>query len=138
MPTFAVFDEMQVMDAMTNIDQYQKIELHGSYFQDCENETQVLDRIQDLVPVSCGHLKYWMGTDLGFSQDPSEILLFEESEDEVLKLILRIHAKRVPYPVVSEIISFIDKIYSPSGIGTDRGSNGISVEQDLLNLDKFK
>lgn len=57
---------------------------------------------------------------------------------ETLTLVLRIHAEQVPYPVISEIIALVDRVYSPVGLGVDRGGNGMSVVQELMGLDKFR
>lgn len=40
--------------------------------------------------------------------------------------------------LISDIIALIDRVYSPLGIGIDRGGNGAAVEQELQRLDKYR
>lgn len=79
-----------------------------------------------------------MGADTGYTNDPSEVTVWREVEDEVMRLVFRLHATHVPYPALAEIIALIDRYYNPRGIGIDNGGNGMSVVQDLKNLDKFR
>ena len=95
------------------------------------------ERLESLLLLAGGGGKYWLGGDLGYTNDPTELLLFEEDENGVLSLLLRVHAEHVPYPVISDLISLIDRVYNPLGIGLDRGGNGAAVEQELQRLDKY-
>ena len=137
MPTYGTFNVKQVMNAVTDIHEYKQVKLHGSMLEDCLTERQVRERLEALLNLTGGNGRCWLGGDLGYANDPTELLVFEEDEDDVLWLILRVHAERVPYPAISEIISLIEKVYTPEALGIDRGGNGTAVEQDLLQLDKY-
>lgn len=138
MPTYGAFNTAEVLRAITDIPRYRKVDIHGEMLADCTSELAVRERLEDCLAATPSPGTYWLGGDLGYTSDPTELLLFEEGENEVLSLVLRVHAERVPYPQISELIALIDQLYSPAGIGIDRGGNGTSVEQELLHLDKFR
>ena len=137
-PTFGAFDINHVLRAVIDISEYRKVEINGDMFADCVDESQVRDRLLTLLNLPGGHGKYWMGCDLGYTSDPTELLVFQEDDDETLSLVVRVHAERVAYPNIAEMIGMIDRIYNPVGIGLDRGGNGAGVEHELLHLDKFQ
>ena len=137
-PSYGAFNAAQVVKAVKDLPDYRRVDILGESLDACDGERQVRDRLQTLLNLPGGQGAYWLGADLGYTADPSEILLFEEAEDETLSLILRVHAEHVPYPMISEVIAIIDRLYSPQGLGLDRGGNGTAVEQELLHLDKFR
>jgi len=151
-PSYGAFDTEHVIRAMVKIGDYRKRTITGEDIKDCEDEEAIRTRIETILRLGSatqrpqgsqrgilGTACYWLGGDLGYTSDPTELLLLEEDpETETLTLILRIHAEHVAYPVISEIIALIDRLYSPQGIGVDRGGNGMSVVQELLGLDKYK
>jgi len=137
-PTFGAFEITHVLRAVTDITEYRKVEINGDMFADCAGESQVRDRMLTVLNLPGGHGRYWMGCDLGYTSDPTELLIFEENDDEILSLVVRVHAERVAYPFLAEMIGMIDRIYNLTGIGIDRGGNGTAVEQELLHLDKFQ
>ena len=57
----------------------------------------VRERLETLLNLPGGHGRFWMGGDLGYTNDPTELLLFEEDKDEELSLVLRVHAEHVAY-----------------------------------------
>ena len=138
MPTYGAFNVAEVLRAVTDIPEYRKVEIRGELLNDCANEQEVRSRLESILALSGGPGRYWLGGDLGYTSDPTELLLFSEDGDEALSLVLRVHAERVPYPMISEIIALIDQVYDPVGIGIDRGGNGAGVEQELLHLDKYR
>jgi len=138
MPTYGAFNVAEVSRAVDEIPDYRKVEISGELLADCADEAEVRGRLETALALSGCPGRYWLGGDLGYTSDPTELLLFEENEKEVLTLVLRVHAERVPYPMISEMIALIDQVYSPVGLGIDRGGNGASVEQELLHLDKYQ
>ncbi|MHB9036178.1 MAG: hypothetical protein ACYC64_05895 [Armatimonadota bacterium] len=79
--------------------------------------------------------------DLGYTNDPTEIVVFREEEIEgrqVMVLVLRVHMEHVSYPHISQVIALLDRYFSAAGIGLDNGGNGLAVVQELLTLDKYK
>jgi hypothetical protein len=137
MPTYGAFNLKQIQNAVTEVDDYKLVKIHGSALDDCKTESAVHERLQSLLGLDGGHGRCWLGGDLGYANDPTELLVFEEDEDEALWLVLRVHAERVPYPAISEMIALIDAVYAPVGLAIDRGGNGTAVEQELLQLDKY-
>ncbi len=138
MPSYCAFNISQVMRSLAEIPEYQMVKIDGESLTGLNSEQEVRERLEMLLNLPGKHGKFWLGADLGYVSDPTEILLFEESGDGILSLVLRIHAEKVAYPSISEIISIVDRVYSPTGLGIDRGGNGTAVEHELLNLDKFR
>jgi hypothetical protein len=137
-PTYGAFDARKVGEATKDLPDYRRIDLWAEAFDGCRGDHAVRDRLQDLLNLSGGHGVYWLGADLGYTSDPSEVLLFEEDKQGIVSLLLRVHATHVPYPVIAEVIAVIDRVYQPRGLGLDQGGNGRAVEQDLLSLSKFQ
>ncbi len=138
-PTYGAFDPAQVIAALVNVKDYRKVSITGDALRNCDSESKIRLRLQNLLHLTTRKGTYWVGGDLGYTSDPTELLMFEEDErKETLTLVLRIHAEQVPYPVITEIIALVDRVYSPVGIGVDRGGNGMSVVQELLGLDKYR
>ena len=138
-PTYGAFNTVQVIRALADVAEYRRVTITGADLEECRNEAETRDRLEMLLNLAGGQGLYWLGGDLGYTSDPTELLLFEEDEEtERLTLILRVHAEQVAYPVVTEIIALIDRLYAPIGIGVDRGGNGMSVVQELLTLDKYR
>ncbi len=136
-PSYGAFNAALVMKAVAHIEGYRKVILRGEDFEDCAGETEKRLRLEDLLGLDGGGGRCWIGVDTGYTHDPTEALVLEEDEDGVLSLVLRVHAERLPYPLVSELIALLDTVYDPIGIGLDRGGNGAAVEQELTGLDKF-
>ena len=109
----------------------------GEELNDCvsEEETRLrLELIMGLVPEEG---QFWVGGDLGYTNDPSGLTIWCEDEEGVMCLVVRFHVEHVSYPVLAEMIALVDHYYNPEGIGIDNGGNGLSVVQDLTTLDKF-
>jgi hypothetical protein len=140
-PTWAAFDTRQVLAALERVPQYHRLTIQGEHFRDCRDEAAVRNRLRDALGEAAptpGAL-YWLGGDLGYTSDPTELVLFEEERGSGrLTLALRVHAEHVPYPVISELIALLDNLYKPAGLGVDRGGNGMSVVQELTTLDKYR
>ena len=84
---------------------------------------------------------FWVGSDTGYTNDPTEIVLFKETEEHgrtQLRLILRVHLEHVAYPHISVCLGLIDRYYNPAGMGLDNGGNGLAVAQELTNLDRYR
>ena len=137
-PTYGAFSAALVMKAVAEIEGYRRADLVGEDFTDCLNERESRERLELLADLAGGRGRCWVGVDTGYTNDPTEVIVLEEDENEVLSLVARIHAERLPYPLVSELIALVDTVFDPIGIGLDRGGNGAAVEQELVSLDKFK
>jgi len=137
-PAYGAFNQVMVARAMTDVADYRLVNLTAEALQGCVAEDEIRERVEMLLNLGGGHGMFWLGGDLGYTSDPTELVLFEEDDKGVLTLRLRIHAEHIPYPVITEVIALIDRVYGPVGIGIDRGGNGMSVVQELTGLDKFR
>jgi hypothetical protein len=137
-PAYGAFNTTQVLRAVTDIPEYIKVSLHGSELADCNSEEAIRDRLELVLALPGGQGTFWLGGDLGYTADPTELLLLKEEEEGKLAVVLRVHAEQVAYPVITEMIALIDRVYDLAGIGIDKGGNGTSVVQELLTLDKYR
>ena len=127
-----------LVPAVTDLPDCRKVCIDGDALAGCVKEAEVRSRLELLLNAHGGHGRYWLGGDLGYTSDPTELVLLEEDDDGVLSVVLRVHAEHVAYTAISELIGLVDSIYSPEGIGIDRGGNGTAVEHELIHLDKYR
>ena len=138
-PSYGAFSVVHVLRSLTDVPEYRKVQLYGADLESCKDEAAIRERLEGLLNLPGGQGTYWLGGDLGYTSDPTELLLLEEDDETGrLTLILRVHAENVAYPVITEVIALIDRLYVPAGVGVDRGGNGMSVVQELLGLDKYR
>jgi hypothetical protein len=97
----------------------------------------VLEAYLDLRPQTG---VFWIGADLGYTNDPTEIVVFQDTAGEipVARLVLRVHCERMAYPVLAMILSLLERYYCAAGLGVDNGGNGGAVVQELLTLDQYR
>lgn len=113
----------------------------GDDLSDCETEEHSYDRLELLLNLMPQTGVFWIGGDLGYTNDPTEIVVFQEMQIRgrpVTVLVLRLHLEHVSYPHIAQGISLLERYYVPAGIGVDNGGNGLAVVQELLTLDKYK
>lgn len=80
---------------------------------------------------------YWFGADLGFSKDPTEMVLYHQVGEQLRK-VARIHAKGVSYDLQCELIHGLDKLFGfQAELGVDFGSAGTAVVQMLQRLEDY-
>ena len=138
-PTYGAFIVPHVVRALVDLPDYRRVDIPGEVIDGLTSESEVRDRLETLLGLGWAPARCWLGGDLGYTSDPTELLLFDEDvQDGTLSLILRVHCERLPYPAITELIGVIDQICHPVGIGLDRGGNGTGVEQQLLRSDKFR
>ncbi len=140
-PSYGAFNIEQFNLCRQEIIEYQKIIIRGNSLKGCNSEDEIFDRLEMLLNLVPQTGIFYIGADTGYTNDPSEIVVFREDQigdRKVLKLILRIHAEHVPYPHISQIIGLLDQYFLPVTIGIDNGGNGISIIQELLSLDKYR
>ena len=140
-PSYGAFNIDYFSLCRLDIPEYEKIVVTGDELSGCETEADVFDRLEMLLNLTPQDGTFWIGGDLGYTNDPTEIVVFQEARDETrtrVKLVLRIHMEHVVYPHIAEVIALLDRYHSPAGIGVDRGGNGLSVVQELTTLDKYK
>ncbi len=151
MPAYGVFPSEHFYACLKEPEQladYRKISIDGSDFTGMTSQEEMwahMDALLNLTPLTG---LYVMGGDLGYTNDPVELCLFQEvplmsrgddgSERSKLSLVLRVHCEHVAYPLISMLIALIDRHYTPYAIGIDNGGNGGSVYQELMTLDTFR
>lgn len=88
---------------------------------------------------------YWMGMDVGFTIDPSEILVFVEHREKAsdpqtkLRLLTRVSMIRMPHrQQIMAILHLID-FYRPRAFSMDKGGNGLPLFQELTeHIEAFR
>jgi hypothetical protein len=140
-PAYGAFNLDSLNTARQVVAEYRRLSILGEDLKDCQTEEESFDRMEMLLGLIPQDGVYWIGGDLGYTNDPTELVLFREEESEgrqALKLVLRVHLEHVQYPHIAQLIGLLDRYYSPTGIGVDNGGNGLAVVQELLTLDKYK
>jgi hypothetical protein len=80
---------------------------------------------------------FWVGMDIGFTIDPSEILVFCEyrkkptDERTVLRLLTRISMTRMPHRQQIQAILHTIDFYRPQAFAMDKGGLGLPLFQEL-------
>jgi hypothetical protein len=121
--------------------EYQQICITGDELKDCESEDAVEERLEMLLNLVPRDGTFWLGADTGYTNDPTEIVVFKETEEHgrtKLRLVLRIHLEHVAYPNIAACLALLDHYYDPVGLGIDNGGNGVSIVQELTSLDKYR
>ena len=140
-PSYGAFNVEQFNLCRQEVFEYQKIVITDSELRDCETEEAAHDRMEMLLNLTPRSGLFWIGGDLGYTNDPTELIVFQEAEvgeRSLLKMILRLNLEYVAYPHIAQIIALLERYYTPAGIGVDNGGNGLSVVQELFTLDKYK
>lgn len=76
---------------------------------------------------------YWAGMDVGFTNDPSEILVFGVTKkDGILRLLLRVQLQRISAPDQSKVIATIFSTYGKRlrAFSLDKTGNGLPIFQE--------
>ena len=140
-PSYGAFNVEYLNLCRQDVIEYQKCVITGDELRGCETEAASHDRLEMLLNLMPQTGVFWIGGDLGYTNDPTEIVVFQEvelPERRVLKLILRVRMKHVAYPHIAQTLGLLDRYYTATGIGVDNGGNGLAVVQELLTLDKYK
>jgi len=140
-PSYGAFNIESLNLCRQEVVDYRKVTIHGSNLSTCETEEDSLDRFEMMLNLMPQTGVFWIGGDLGYTNDPTEIVVFREDEfgdRRVMTLVLRVHMEHVSYPHIAQVISVLERYYTPVGIGIDNGGNGLAVVQELLTLDKYK
>jgi hypothetical protein len=95
--------------------------------------------IADLIPVPPAHKQewktFWIGADIGFTQDPTEILVFGEStakdKESILTLLMRVNLVRIRHQDQSEAMAHLIMKYNPGALAMDSTGVGLPLFQDL-------
>jgi intein/homing endonuclease len=130
-PVFALFDR-----ATFDIDVYPiyKIELNG--IKESENIINYQSKFALIPSLPDRDSKCIMGIDLGYTE-PTAIWILYFDHNNRLKFHAKIKLTKVSYPIQERMIDLLDSKFKPILIGIDKGSAGISVIQDLLELKDY-
>ena len=140
-PSYGAFNIEHLNLCRQEVLEYQKIAISGEDLRDCQTEEDMQGRLEMLMNLMPQTGVFWIGGDLGYTNDPTELMVFRESEvaeRPVLRLVLRVHLEHVAYPLIAQTIALLERFYTPTGIGVDNGGNGLAVVQELLTLDKYR
>ena len=141
-PAYGAFLADQLAASIVSIPEYRSVHITGEEMAGCASEQEYLDRFEMLINLMPMQGRFWLGGDTGYTSDPTELMVFSDYETEegksYLTCVLRIHMEHVPYPLIAQCISLLDRYFTFEGIGVDNGGNGISIIQDLLTLDKYR
>lgn len=146
-PLFVLHRLMRCVDMETASD-FNQFEYHQVSINDEMLGDNNMD-IVGLVNLPAGHknakyLDYWIGMDVGYTTDPTEILVFGEekptkktpdSPTSVLRLITRIHLQRVKAPQQAELILELLRFYRPKVYAMDSTGNGLPLFDIVQNQD---
>lgn len=143
-PSYGAFNIEQFNACRQEVLEYQKTTITDSELKDCDTEEKAHDRLEMLLNLSPQSGVFYMGGDLGYTNDPTELVVFREDrggdrrDRKLLTLVLRVHMEHVAYPHIAQTIALLDHYFTPVRIGIDSGGNGTAVVHDLLTLDKYK
>jgi hypothetical protein len=69
----------------------------------------------------------YLGVDLGFADDPTEVTVLEETDDGSLETAARVHIGHATYDKLAEILAKMVEIWRPQRVGIDAGGPGLPV-----------
>ncbi|HUW60891.1 MAG TPA: recombinase family protein [Candidatus Bathyarchaeia archaeon] len=154
-PSYGAFHPEHLALALQDVPEYRKIVITNAELEDCQSELETEQRFETLLNIWPDSAQYYLGADLGYTNDPTEILVFRQdtpkkspdcsppdsrlqTPDCSLRLVLRVHMEKVAYPHIAQCLAVIDSLLAPAAIGIDNGGNGLAVIQELMSLDKYK
>lgn len=138
-PLFVLHRLMACVDSDESSDYNQ-----DEYFQVRVNDEMIRDsgsdilQFMDFPTIHNGppYIAYWAGMDVGYTNHPSEILVFGEIRGKPkskLKLLTRMHLERINHKdQVAAMIWTIDN-YRPKAFALDKTGLGLPLFQDLQN-----
>jgi hypothetical protein len=139
-PLFVLHRLMKVVDeelsSAYNSTEYQHFRITTEMLNDRGIKRPVLEFL-DYTPLHSGYAAYWAGMDVGFTKDPSEILIYGERQkggDAMLKLLCRIHLERIESPIQAQVVKWIFDHYRLRAFAMDKTGNGLPLFQDLQHL----
>ncbi|MFA7331037.1 MAG: hypothetical protein WC326_08195 [Candidatus Delongbacteria bacterium] len=138
-PSYAAFNIRQFQACQRKLEKaYQVIRLDGEEFESMLSVDEAIDRMYGLLDqLEENRGIYWLGGDLGYTNDPSELTVWLDDERGRLVPVLRVHNERLPYTYQAALIAILDDHFDFAGLGLDAGSNGLAVEHILTTEDRY-
>jgi hypothetical protein len=136
-PLFVLHRLMSCVDSEESSDYNDKV-----YTKIKINNEMVLEYNDDILPLidfPQSHLEFkhtWIGMDVGYMSDPSEILVFAEespvkSKPSQLRLISRVTMQRVNHGNQANAILWLINFYRPHVFAMDKTGLGLPLFQDI-------
>jgi hypothetical protein len=136
-PLFVLHRLMAIVDSDLssnyNANQYHHWRISTEMLND-RGQTRNITEFLDYPATHQGFASYWVGMDVGYTKDPSEILIAgEERNGNVtrLRVIGRIHLERIQAPIQAQVVEWIFAHYHPKVFAMDKTGNGLPLFQDL-------
>ncbi|MFC1736120.1 hypothetical protein ACFL1X_08375, partial [Candidatus Hydrogenedentota bacterium] len=126
-PASAAFDFDRYLDCIDESLEFANVEVVGNEPGVKEIIEQMPRTTRQRVGSSGG--AYYMGCDLGYTRDPSELVVYRD--DSKMVNVARIHLENVDYFRQQEIMVALDSHFQFAGIGIDMGNNGAAVCHNL-------
>lgn len=159
-PLFVLHRLMRCVDSVEasnyNENEYQLYSIKAELLDEMagsvqEHQAETMIQLLDFPEAHRKYKNFWIGMDVGFTTDPSEILVFAEytpsageiKADEAakravpetgqtrLKLLSRINLQRISHPLQVRAIEWVINFYKPKAFGMDKTGNGLPLFQDL-------
>lgn len=140
-PLFVLHRLMQCVDADTSSDYNQ-----NEYYQLRLSDEVLQDMGGDIIPLldfprnhkQKKYLNFWVGMDVGYTNHPSEILVFGEykpssTKPSRLKLLTRLHLERINHRDQVAAILHTISFYRPKVFAMDKTGLGLPLFQDIQN-----
>lgn len=149
-PLFVLHRLMRCVDMESGSD-YNQWEYHNVRITDEMLGDNNMDVIA-LADLPANHkndkfIAYWAGMDVGFTTDPTEILIFGEEKptkrtadtpESAIRLLTRLHLERVKAPQQAELILHLLRFYRPKVFAMDSTGIGLPlfdvVQNEALDL----
>ncbi len=93
-----------------------------------------LHHLEDLLPFPRLSTPVYLGADLGYASDPTEIVGWHIDKG-MMNPAFRIHLENVPYNLQIRIFEYLRQQINILGIGIDLGGNGLGVMHQLIEKD---
>ncbi len=121
-PSYGAFSTEDLNMCRQEVLEYRRVGICGEDLASCETEDESYDRLELLLNLMPQTGVFWIGGDLGYTNDPTEIVIFRETdfgERSVMTLVTRIHMEHVSYPHIAQVISLLERYFTPMGVGID-------------------
>lgn len=130
-PIFSLFDR-----STFQIQVYPMYKVNIDGIREGENMLDMMAKLSMIPSITNDRIDRIFGIDLGYTE-PTAIFILYINEYGQMKFHAKIQLAKVSYPIQEKMIDLLDSRFNPSLIGIDKGSAGISVIQDLLELKDY-
>ena len=138
-PSYTAFNHRQFHGCQRKLEKvYQLIRIDGEEFASIHSVDEAIQRLEERL-----HLDdevrgtFWLGADLGYTNDPSELTVWLVDDRGRMVPRLRVHNEHLPYTYQAALIALLDDAFDFAGLGIDAGSNGLAVEHILTTEDRY-